>query len=983
MSVCVWRSAVVVVAGLLAAAPAAAEDKPVPPSEAAARMTLPPGFRATLFAGEPDVVQPIAMTLDGRGRLWVVESYSYPNWIRSGAGKDRILIFEDADGDGRFDKRTVFYDKGANFSGLAVGFGGVWVCASPNLLFIPDRDGDDVPDGPPEVVLNGWSLDAKHNVFNSLTWGPDGWLYGCNGILATSQVGPPGARPEKRTPMNCGVWRYHPTKSTFEVVVHGTTNPWGLDFDDLGQAFITNCVIEHLWHVVPGAHFKRMYGQDFDPHLYRLMETCADHIHWAGGHWTESRGGKGTHDAPGGGHAHAGCMVYLGDNFPASYRDGVFTCNIHGNRVNHDTLARKGSGYVARHATDFLLANDPMSRGLAMQYGPDGGVFLSDWYDTGECHNYEQVHISGRVYKITFGKTTPYREDVSRLSDDELVRRQLHKNDWHVRQARRVLQERAAAGRLSAGVKPALLKMLRENDDVTRRLRALWALHVVGGLDEVLLLEQMGSPHETVRAWAVRLSVEYRQPSAAVLARLEALAAKDPSPFVRLHLASGMQRIPLGKRWGVAEALAARGEDATDINLALMVWYGVEPLYAAKWERFLSLIPNAKIPLVREHAARRVTEAGPQAAVRLLGETGDDAVRADVLRGVLDALAGRRDVPMPEEWRNASRALATSPSADVRERAALLAVTFGDAEAIAALRMTAADASGSVAARETALQALLTRKNPDLVPLLHELLSDKAVRGPALRGLAAFADADTPRLVLNHYAAFTEAEKADAVHTLSARPAYALALLDAVDKGRVPRRDVSAFTVRQMQALKDRHVNERAAKVWGVLRPASQEKAELTRKYKALLSPEYLKGADAARGRVVYGRTCASCHVLFGEGGKVGPELTGSQRANLDYVLENVLDPSAVVPKDYQVTLLTLTDGRVVSGIVKEDGERVVTVQTPNEVLRLPVRDIEARATSPVSLMPEGLLANLKADEVRDLVAYLASPAQVPLPRQK
>src|SRR5262249_48600011 len=314
------------------------QDRPLPPASAVKAMTLTPGFKATLFAGEPDVVQPIAFTFDDRGRLWVVECLSYPKWTSDGKGHDRVVIFEDTNGDGRFDKKTVFYDKGANLSGIEVGFGGVWLCSTPNLVFIPDRDGDDKPDGPPQIVLDGWDLKAQHNVFNDLAWGPDGWLYGCNGILSNSKVGKPNTPADKRVAMNCGVWRYHPTRQVFEAVAHGTTNPWGLDFDEDGEIFITNCVIKHLWHVVPGAHLQRMFAQDITPNTYALLPSIADHIHWAGGDWTSSRGGKGAHDAPGGGHAHVGCMVYLGDNWPDEYRGSVYTCNIHGNRINRDTL---------------------------------------------------------------------------------------------------------------------------------------------------------------------------------------------------------------------------------------------------------------------------------------------------------------------------------------------------------------------------------------------------------------------------------------------------------------------------------------------------------------------------------------------------------------------------------------------------------------------------------------------------------------------
>src|SRR5262245_9692136 len=195
-----------------------AQDVALPADKAAAAITLPEGFRATLCVSEPAVIKPIAMTIDDRGRVWVVESHSYPKWLTGGKeGSDRILIFEDTKGTGRFDSCTVFWDKGTNLSGIALGFGGVWLCATPNLLFIPTKPGEDKPAGPPVVVLDGWSLRAQHNVFNALTWGPDGWLYGCNGITDTSRVGKPGTPDKERTPLNCGVWRYHPVKKRFEA----------------------------------------------------------------------------------------------------------------------------------------------------------------------------------------------------------------------------------------------------------------------------------------------------------------------------------------------------------------------------------------------------------------------------------------------------------------------------------------------------------------------------------------------------------------------------------------------------------------------------------------------------------------------------------------------------------------------------------------------------------------------------------------------
>jgi putative membrane-bound dehydrogenase-like protein len=591
---------------LAAAAPAGAEQPPVSPERAAALMTLPDGFRATLFIGEPDLVKPIAMTLDDRGRLWVVESHSYPNWITDGsAGHDRILILEDRKGTGHYDSCKVFWEKGTNLSGIALGFGGVWLCSLPNVVFIPVRPGEDRPAGPPEVVLDGWDLKAKHNVFNSLTWGPDGWLYGCNGILSNSRVGKPGTPDAQRVPLNCGVWRYHPTRHTFEAFAWGTTNPWGLDFDERGEMFITNCVIKHLFHVVPGAHFVRMYGQDLDPNSYGLMESCADHIHWGGGDWTTSRGGQGAHGEAGGGHAHVGAMVYLGDNWPDAYRGHVFMCNLHGNRLNQDVLERHGSGYVAHHGKDFLMAHDDWFRGVAVQYGPDGSVFISDWHDTGECHNYEKVQPCGRVFKVTYGKPAPVDVDLDKLSDAELVRLQLHKNEWWVRHARRLLQERAHAGKLDKAVQPLLLKMLAEQPDVARQLRALWALFCIGGIDDKTLLGLLDHKEEDVRGWAVRLLVE-EGVADPVAAKLAAMAKGDASASVRLALASALRRLPPSQRRAIAEGLVGHAEDASDANLPLMIWYGIEPLVPTDPDRAAGLLAKARIPLVRQYIARRI-----------------------------------------------------------------------------------------------------------------------------------------------------------------------------------------------------------------------------------------------------------------------------------------------------------------------------------------------------------------------------------------
>ncbi len=593
-------------------------SKPLSPMEAAATMRVPDGFKVTLFAGEPDVVQPIGFCIDDRGRLWVAEANNYPN--KKAGLHDRIIILEDTDNDGTHDKRTVFYDKLEYVTGIEVGFGGVWVMSPPNMYFVPDRDGDDVPDGEPIVLLDGFGTHANaHNLANGFAWGPDGWLYATHGRTNWSVVGPPGTPQDKRLRLDGGLWRYHPVTHKYEWFADGTTNPWGVDFDDYGEAFCCNCVNPHLFHMIQGAHYEPWRNRKSSQFAYQRIKTIADHLHYEGKSWTDSRKGTAKTLEMGGGHAHSGTMVYLGGAWPKRYRNTVFMNNIHGKRINNDVLKRRGSGYVATHGKDFMFAKDPWFVGVTVAYGPDGNVYVSDWSDTGECHHTRNTQrTTGRLFKVVYAEQggdatkqgTARRGvvNVAAMTDRELVEQHLNRNDWWVRHARRVLQERAAAGRLSDEAVGMLISMIRSQGDVTRRLRALWTLHAIGKLDAPMPATLLADENEHIRAWAVRLELEDRAVSGDLHARLVSMAESDPSPVVRLALASGLQRLPFARRWPIAERLAMHAEDEDDQNLPLMIWYGVEPIVPADKARALKLAQTTRIGIIRQFIARRLAE---------------------------------------------------------------------------------------------------------------------------------------------------------------------------------------------------------------------------------------------------------------------------------------------------------------------------------------------------------------------------------------
>ncbi len=986
-------------------------------AEAAAAMQVPPGFKVQVAASEPDVTQPIAMCWDDRGRLWIAEAHSYPERNPDGEGADRIVIFEDTDENGTLDKKTIFIEGLNLVSGLAVGFDGVWVGAAPYLMFIPDTNGDDVPDGVPmraeppqpalqfpkdvppgaKVLLDGWHWEDTHETLNAFIWGPDGWLYGCHGVFTHSLVGKPGTPKAERQPINAGIWRYHPVRHEFEVFAHGSSNPWGVDFDQYGEAFCTACVIPHLYHIIQGGRFERQAGQHFNKHTYEDIKTIARHRHFTGGQWNNDDR-KASADL-GGGHAHAGAMIYQGGAWPEEYNGKLFMHNIHGNRINIDQLIPEGSGYAGDRYPDFLLTGDKWSQMINLMTGPDGQVWMIDWYDANQCHRPEEgLHdtTNGRIFRVTYGDAKNPAVDLKKLSDNELALLAVDApNEWHARHALRLLHERAAAKnyKLQFDVNSAPeMRLIEPELPAKKQLRALRALYVTQGPEgfdnacSEASVKQVMEMDQHVVAAAIRLISDDRKIDSDMLARRAKVAKVHPSPVVRLAIASSLQRTPLEDRWAILEGLVSHAEDAKDHNLPLMYWYAMEPLADADPARALALAVSAgeTIPVLREYMIRRLGSGDPVRMLDLLVEALEKAKPTEVelfLRGILQATRGVKEHSRYEQLRALPmKYTVANSSPELVFLSTAIAQRAGTDHALANLRDFARISSWPVETRREVLNFLIDAKSEGLKELLPQLVDDPAMRGDALKSLAAIDHPPALATVVAKFGTFTPAERRDAMSTLTSRPSYASVLLDAVKANRIPKTELSADLVRQLRNLNDAELNKKIEQVWGIVRESAADRVALTARLKTVIANPHGAAPDREVGRAIFAKTCQQCHTLFGTGGKVGPDITGANRANLDYLLSNIVDPSAVMAKDYQPTILVTTSGRVITGIIKQaSGPGLIAVQTPEQLIEMPESDIEERKLSDKSMMPDDLLRTLTDSEVRSLAAYLQGAGQSPI----
>jgi putative heme-binding domain-containing protein len=971
------------------------QDRPpgpaLSPAEAIARMKVPEGFHVELVAAEPDLVNPVAMTFDERGRIWVTESLEYPRQS-AGPGRDRIKILEDTDGDGKADKITLFAE-GLNIpSGIAVGHGGVWVANSPDILFLQDTDGDGKADRR-EVVVTGFGRDDTHELPNSLTWGPDGYLYGLNGVFNQSHVRSAGHDYN----FTCAMFRINPRTRRFELFCEGTSNPWGIAFDDIGSAFVSACVIDHLWHLTETGYYHRQ-GGPYPPFTWKIGSIASFKHQKA---------------------AYCGLHYFDSEAYPPEYRRRLYMGNIHGGCINVDTLKRDGSTYESEPAPDFLTANDAWFMPVSQQTGPDGCLYILDWYDRYHCYqdagrDPEGIdRLKGRLYRVRYNQTPRvWGFDLAKETDDALIERLRTASNNYFRNATvRLLAERHAPA-----TRPKLQRtILRGFEPLNARMAALRALAgslLAGGerIDDTFLALLLSDPQPAMRAWSVRLAgnndaeaafdpQNERDPStwqakgsiSPATQRSVLAAAHDISPDVRLQVAIAAPKVAPLAAPTLIEILSNSGDDPL---IPHIVWNNLLPSMEKRGGWIVHCLMHSDIeknPVFAEFVSRlfdrlladqevdrdalrdlfhlAISANRPAAAQRCLRLLGEHIQNHELSGGRLDAV---RETLAP----TLHASLGQSHQGPLFLEVALLAASWRDPAGTEIVRVIAADPKASQRRRLAAIEALAAANDPWILKLAETILAapQQIPPGFRIRLFGALARLDAPKvadLVLAHYTELDPDEKPLALQLLTQRVAWSKQLLAAIAAGRLPAHDLNLSQVRKLLAFGDKELIDEVHARWGRIRDTRDpQREQVIVRMRSLIRGNH---GDAAAGEKVFQRICAQCHKIHGQGNDVGPEITLNGRSSFEQLLSNVFDPNLVIGASYRAVVVVTKEGRVLTGLLAEDNSRRIVLKLQGgKIETVPRDDIDTVRISNISLMPEQIENQMQPQEIVDLFTFLS-----------
>lgn len=977
------------------------------PLEAVARMTTADGLIATPFAAEPNIRQPILVKCDDRGRLWVIQYLQYPNpaglqrkkvdrWSRTvydrvpeppprgPRGADKITICEDTDGDGHADQFTDFVDGLNLCTGLAFGDGGVFVLQVPYLLFYPDRDRNDVPDQDPEVLLTGFGMEDAQSFANHLTWGPDGWLYGVNGSTTTCNI--------RGVEFQQGVWRYHPRSKQFELFCEGGGNLFGLTFDRLGQMFFTSNGGDLCMHGVQGAYYRKAFtkhGPLHNPYAYGYFADVPKNIPVVGGPCT-----SGT--------------IYLADALPNPLHNALLCGDFLGHTCSWWQLQPRGSTFTAIRGGTLLASNDPWFGATDLCYGPDGAVYISDFHDRRTAHpdpdaNWDRS--TGRIFKLITAETTPTRSlDLARKSNSELVELLRHPSGWFRERARVLLAERQ-----SDDIRETLQKEIRSSSDPAFARECLWTLAGLGNIETDTLKPLLSHSDPSVRYWSVRLAGESGKTAVPLGQALVDLGSQEPEAIVRAQLAATAKRLPGSIALPIIREVIERNADAPDSQVAWLLWWALEDKalsdqrsileYFASNSRWEMSLCRTFLPrLIRRYAAEG-TASTYEACSQMLAATPEPPIGSmleALSQGLAERSAGIGGIGQGELFRSTSPAedaqtnvptrafepvrgelrdridalWQRTPTDTLRTR---LAIQADVPQAYTSLLTRLDDSSIAEEQRLSILDLLAEFGRPDCVDsVFRNFRTDRPIRIQlaALRVLQRFDDPVIGTRLVGSYSNMDSAVRTALVEVLFSRPQTAAAILNRVERGEIPAAEFPLAPLREISRHGSADLDALVRKHWGIVKSATpEEKLAVMRRLNNDLRVE--KGNTLA-GKQLFQKHCASCHRLFGEGEKVGPDLTNTSRKDTEFLLASLVDPSAVIRREYVASIVVTTGGQVLTGLIVEKSDGKVTlVDSKGQRQELAESQVSEINDSELSLMPEGLPLLFSPRELRDLFSYL------------
>ena len=965
------------------------DTEPLSPEEAEQGFQVPAGLELQLVLAEPHVAQPLFMTWDERGRLWVMEYRQYPEpaglnmvsrdvYLRTvydkvpappphhDRGRDRISIHEDTDGDGIYDNHKVFVDGLNIATSMAIGRGGVWVTNPPYLLFYPDRNRDDIPDGDPEVHLQGFGLEDSHSVINSLRFGPDGWLYGAQGSTVSAAVSSPGSTEPPIRTMGQQIWRYQPELRQFEVFAEGGGNTFGVELDAKGRIYSGhNGGDTRGFHYVQGSYSRKgfkKHGSLSNPYAFGYFEPMKHHSV-----------PRFTHNF----------ILYEANVLPAPYRGHLFGIEPLQGQVVMSRFEPNGSSFQTHDLSRPVMTADPWFRPVDIKVGPDGCIYLADMYEQRIDHSSHYAgridRTNGRVYRLGPENLSPLPNfDLARLPRGELLDLLRHPSKWHRQEALRVL-----ADRRDSELIPTLIQQL----SLARgqfALEVLWALHLSGGLDDVTSKKLLSHTDRFVRAWNVRLVCDRGAVTPAFAESLAVLAAAEETIEVRKQLAASAQRLSLEHALPIIRNLLRHDADAKDIHQPLLIWWALEKHVGSAGD---TLVRRLRLqedhiwrrPLMRDHLLQRLTKRlvlpgtrrGLLQAAMLLESAPDAELQRRILAAFEEAYEGRTLVGLPPRL---TRAIAAAGGGSQTLR-----MRQGDDQALQdAVRLILDDQAQQVK-RIHFVEILAELGRVEDIPVLLEVAKstgDSAVAAAALRSLQAYQSTAIGRAVVEQLPQFRGEVKLEGELMLASRAEWTILWLESFASEPTRAKDVSDAAQRKMSLHQDERVQQLVNKFWGTV--VGTTTTQMWKEVRRIQAVVHAAAGNPKQGKLIFKEQCGKCHRLFDEGGDTGPDLTSFQRNDLERALVNIVNPNAEIREGFENHLLVTTDGRIVQGFVSDQDNQVVVLRDVNGNNHVVRRDeIDSKRALSISVMPEGTLRGLADQQLRDLFAYFRSSQPV------